>query len=212
MFGMFSQKKSIFIDKNLSEIKDITRILFIDDQDMDIIKSIQSQGWKIKHLYDLNDLNNPDFIDSHIVCVDIKGVGKNLQFKGEGLDLAKTIKERHPSKKIILYSSQSTHDIFNNALDIVDRRVFKDGQTYPFILAIEELAKERFNWTDYIKNIYTNYRKDFGKEIDFNTFKTKMESFYQYNPEEIDKQKIANFANISLSVAGNIASLLGLFK
>ena len=205
-----SSKNKIFIEKNISEIKDLTRILFIDDEEMDLIDSLNSDGWRTKHIKDLDSFNNTDLIDSQIICVDIIGVGKKLKFKDEGLGLVKAIKQEYPYKKTILYSSLTTHNIFDNAIDMVDKKVYKDGQVYPFIAAIEELAKNHFNWNDYVLDIYNKYKKDFNKDIDFNEFNKKFKSLFSRN-NSIDKDSVIKITGSSLSVAANIAQIMSLF-
>jgi hypothetical protein len=195
-----------FLKKSLPELKDKTRILLIDDEETGLVESLKGEGWHIKYLPDLDKYNNTDLKDAHIVCVDIKGVGVKLKIKEEGLGLVRNIKEKYPEKRIILCSSVSAHDIFDNAVDLVDKKVYKDGQTHPFDSAIEELSYKLFDWESIIKEIYFKYKTDFGIEISLEEFSTKMKTAIDGN--EIKVEKILKITSSGIKVANGIKTLL----
>ena len=75
---MFFKKKRKFRNLTLEEIKGKARVLFIDDEDRkDIIEYLSKSGWLCRQLHEKNfdTLDQIDIIDSHIICVDINGVG-----------------------------------------------------------------------------------------------------------------------------------------
>lgn len=199
-------RKKKFAKKSLPELKDKTRILLIDDEETSLVESLKGEGWHIKYMADLDKYNNTDLKDAHIVCVDIKGVGKKLNIKEEGLGLVRNIKEKYPEKRIILCSSISTHDIFDNAIDLVDKKVYKDGQTHPFDSAIEELSYKLFDWDSLIKEIYFKYKSDFGVELSLEEFSTKMK--VAIDGDEIDLNKILKITSAGVKVASGIKTLL----
>jgi hypothetical protein len=195
-----------FLKKSLPELKDKTRILLIDDEETGLVESLKGEGWHIKYLPDLDKYNNTDLKDAHIVCVDIKGVGVKLNIKEEGLGLVRNIKEKYPEKKIILCSSVSAHDIFDNAVDLVDKKVYKDGQTHPFDSAIEELSYKLFDWDSLIKEIYFKYKSDFNVDLTLEEFSVKMKTAVDGN--EINVEKILKITSSGLKVANGIKTLL----
>jgi len=199
-------KDKKFLKKSLPELKDKTRILLIDDEETNLVESLKGEGWHIKYMADLDKYNNTDLKDAHIVCVDIKGVGKTLNIKDEGLGLIRNIKEKYPEKKIILCSSFSSHDIFDNAIDLVDKKVYKDGQTHPFDSAIEELSYKLFDWDSLIREIYFKYKSDFGLEISIEEFNAKMKTAIDGN--EIDVDKILKITAAGMRVATGIKTIL----
>lgn len=203
------KNKSIFKPIDEAQLKARTRILFIDDSRPDVIESLSNEGWRIKHIYDLDRLDNTELIDSHIVCIDIKGVGVQLGFKHEGLDVVKAIKEQYPNKRIILYSSIASHDIFHEALRYVDKRVYKDGQAYPFLKAIRDIAKQLFDWDEMITDIYNKYRTNFSVDITRDEFSKKMRKAICGN--SFDLKTIVKITGVSLSVASEIVSLGSVF-
>ena len=207
MFNLFKKKKNKrFLKKSLADLKDKTRILFIDDRDTDLVSALQKEGWRVKYVDDLDSYNNTDLVDSQIICSDIKGVGIKLNVQGEGLGLVKAIKAKYPEKKIVLYSSISSHDIFDNAIDLVDKKLFKDGQVHPFDAAITELSEKLFDWDTVVKDIYFRYRSEFGVELSLTEFNKKMQT--TLNGNEIDTEKIVKLTSAGLNIAKSIKILM----
>jgi len=207
MFSIFKKKKNKrFLKKSLADLKDKTRILFIDDRETDLVSALQKEGWRVKYLDDLDSYNNTDLVDSQIICSDIKDVGIKLNVQGEGLGLVKAIKAKFPEKKIILYSSISSHDIFDNAIDLVDKKLFKDGQVHPFDAAITELSEKLFDWDTVVKDIYFRYRSEFGVELSLTEFNEKMQT--TLNGNDIDIDKIVKLTSAGLNVAKSIKILM----
>ena len=207
MFGIFKKKKKKrFEKKSLAELKDKTRILFIDDRETDLVTALQNEGWRVKYMDDLDSYNNTDLIDSQIICCDINGVGIKLNVHGEGLGLVKAIKTKFPEKKIILYSAISSHDIFDDAIDLVDKKLFKDGQVHPYDAAITELSEKSYDWDSIIKDVYFRYRSEFGIELSLTEFSDKMKG--AINGSEIDINKIVKLTSAGVQVAQLIKILL----
>lgn len=206
---MFFKKKHSFVKKTKTELKELTRILFIDDQEFDLLESIKQEGWRVNHIKDLDKFDNTLLKDAHIICVDVLGIGEKLNYKDGGLGLVKDIKKEYPNKKIILYSSVASHDIFDEAIDLVDRKVHKDGKLYPFLNAIEELSYKVFDWDSSIKDVYYKYKHEFGDDLSLEEFNKKMKkSFNRFN--ELDTNKIIKIATTSFTIAEKIISLIKL--
>lgn len=195
-----------FKDIDIIEIRERTRILFIDDQSRkDIVDYLKEEGWTARAINDIRAIEIPEIKDSHIICVDIKGIGVKLKKENEGLDIAASIKKRFPYKKVILYSSQATHDFFHEANNLIDRRIYKSsGDNEIFRNEIEELAKEIFNWSNMALS-------------SFNLIKSHLPAEITYEKYQKILQKILNKRNISekiiyqyLPVAANTAQILSL--
>ncbi|MFA6354796.1 MAG: hypothetical protein WCX12_03905 [Candidatus Paceibacterota bacterium] len=174
----------MFSKKSEDELKRDTEILVIDDKKIELIRAIEKEGWKIKYLPDLDSYSNQYLKSSHILCIDILGVGKQLKCK-DGMELVKNIKTHYPNIKIILYSSTSEHDIFDEILDIVDERIHKDGQPFPFLKAIKTLSANTFDWSSCTKSTYDKFKTEFGVEISYEEFEKKMRKL-------VEKKKLNN--------------------
>ena len=203
-------KCKMFRQRTLQELKELARILIIDDKKIDLIKDIEQEGWRVKYLKDLDKFDNTDLIDSHIICIDILGVGQKLRCTGEGLGLVKAIKNEYPQKRILLYSSMPTHHIFDESLDLVDKRILKDGQPYPFVKAIEELAQKSFDWNSCISDVYFKFRPEFGIELSLEDFNKKMKKCIS-SSGDVDINKIIKYTSIGLSVAKCIKTMIEIF-
>ena len=159
----------------LEAIKSKIRILLIDDNDdaAELVQLLKNEGWHSSHMMDLNSYEDSILLDSHIICIDINGVGKALH-RNSGLDLVEPIGQRYPQKKIILYSSEPNHRIFDAALDYVDRRVSKTD-TYSFSKSIEQLAIEIFDKEANLESVYLKFKKHFKIEIKYSQLKLIIE-------------------------------------
>jgi hypothetical protein len=118
------------------------RIIFVDDQsDFPLIRILRKAGWRnVKLIKDVPTFNSPDIVGAAIIFVDIQGVGRALDFKDEGLGLAKAIKTRFgESKKVVIYSAEPRGDTFHEAWDMVDGRLPKTADPYQYLQMIESL-------------------------------------------------------------------------
>jgi hypothetical protein len=189
-------------------LKEKIRILLIDDQPTDLVQALKNEGWTVEYAEDLESFRDPHLIDAHIVCVDILGVGRKLKCDGEGQGLVKAIKGMYPTKKILMYSSQTSHNIFSDSVDMVDKRVFKDGQIYPFQKAIHDLALSVFDWDTVTAELY---RKYFSAQMTEEQFKEKLKRALTHG-KAVDVQSIAKIAGTTLGVAAQIAAIVQVFK
>jgi hypothetical protein len=111
------KKKHDLPERSIDEIKNICKILFIDDKKYPVVDILQTSGWKnAKRIKDVRSLDDLEVTEANIIFVDVQGVGRTLKFKDEGLGLTKALKEKYPNKKVIVYSSEdeSKNDTFHN--------------------------------------------------------------------------------------------------
>ena len=121
--------------------KGFIKILFIDDDTkFKIINILNTAGWNTKIVKDINNIDSEQIQTTHIFFVDINGVGKNLQFKDEGLGLANAIKKKYPQKKVVIYSSDEKGNRFHKALRNVDDFLPKNAEPIEFQGVIEQLV------------------------------------------------------------------------
>jgi hypothetical protein len=207
MWNPFSQKKkNWFRQKSLSEIKDITRILVIDDREPMLVEDLTKEGWRVNYIPDLPSYDSTYLIDSHIICLDIMNVGKDLRCES-GLGLVKGIKGKHPEKRILLYSSIQNHNIFDESIDLVDKRLYKDGQPYQFIKTVEDLAYEVFDWNKCINQVYQKFKHEFGASVSLTEFEKKLRNSVS-SSGEINVEEIAKFTVVGLKIATGMTELI----
>ena len=138
-----NEKKSSAL--SMDGMKAQTHILFIDDdKKFKIVTILKRAGW-------LNTcfLPNPDVIDtnaekirnSHIIFVDVKGVGKTM-YEDEGLGLVVDLKKKYPQKKVVIYSATPEHKLFHEAVKLADDQLSKNSQPAVFVSLIESLAED----------------------------------------------------------------------
>lgn len=189
----------------------ITKILFVDDKAFKVIDNIKEKnGWKnVSRIVDVESLSQTEIQESHIIFVDIQGVGKKMNFKDGGLGLIVALKKEYPDKKIVMYSaeSQGQIDAFHPAAELVDARLRKTASLYEFISTVERLAKEAFCLDNCVKHLKVILRREFGIEKD-ETEITKIITDLYDNEGYKNQNTIASA--FSLSNAGSIASIIQL--
>lgn len=126
---------------SLINLKKIINILFIDDDsNFNIINILKKQGWNTKIITDMVDVDK--YNNVHIFFVDINGVGKKMQLKNQGMDLANYLKDKFTDKKVVIYSTDTNRDMSHPVFSKIDGILSKNAQIYEFTNLIEKLAKE----------------------------------------------------------------------
>lgn len=128
-----------------SDMKTITQILFIDDEEFTVIRMLKKMGWKnIKRKTDIANLDDSDLKKADVIFVDIKGVGIVGGYKNEGIGLAATIKKKYRNKGVIIYSGTDEHDIFDSDIHSVDARLRKNAEPIQFSDLIEQYGRKTY--------------------------------------------------------------------
>ena len=208
MFGKFFKQKTKFPDRTIEDIKQICKIIFIDDRKFAVVDILIKSGWvNSKRVKDVYSLDDNDIKESHILFVDIQGVGKALQFKDEGLGLITALKNKYPNKKVVVYSAESDGDRFHEGLSLADARLNKNADPYEFQLLVEKFSKESFSQEESIQRIQNIIQKELGTTIEQDVIVQKLNKLYKNQSyTEFDVSKIFNLQN-----AGSVASLIQLF-
>ncbi|MDE3185674.1 MAG: response regulator transcription factor [Bacteroidota bacterium] len=129
---------------DLDTRKKLTNILFVDDDTkFKVVSILKTAGWMhTKAVKDIGNLDEEFVKDSHIIFVDIQGVGKLLQTRDEGLGLALNLKKKYPDKRIVIYSAQTEGDRFHEALRKADAFLPKNAEPYEFQQLVEQYSEE----------------------------------------------------------------------
>ncbi len=117
-------------------------ILFVDDEEFPIIKTLESSGWNVKLITDITNLQDEAVVKAHVIFVDYKGVGKKLSPEDEGLGLIKAVKDTYKDKKRVILYSGHTGFTLGHRFDWADGWMSKNSQAYQFITRIESELKE----------------------------------------------------------------------
>lgn len=130
-------------DVSIQELMRYTFILFIDDETFNVVDILKQQGWKqTKLIRDVKSLNDERIIQSHIIFVDVNGVGGTLFPEKQGIGLASALKKRYPDKKIVIYSATRAGDRFDEEMQGVDYRLAKNAEPYRFVQLVEKFARD----------------------------------------------------------------------
>jgi hypothetical protein len=131
-------------DAIIQSMKPKLGILFIDDdKNFNVVKILKDSGWKkTKTVTDIPNMDVPYVQEADIYFVDINGVGKQLGLEYGGLDLALMLKQKYPSKKIVIYSANKNSNSFHEAWNKCDYKLEKNALPYQFQNIVEELSME----------------------------------------------------------------------
>ena len=210
-FGLIRNKRKIKLpDRDINEIKQISKILFIDDKSFPVVDILKESSWvNTKRIKDAESLDQMEIREAHILFVDIQGIGKKLKFKDEGLGLVIALKEKYPNKKVIVYSAEDQGQVqaFHKGIDIADNRLSKLADPYQFQVLVEKYSKEAFSLSECVERIKHEILKEFGTNKTSDEIIDKLTKIYSgknYSLENVSK--IFNLQN-----AANIASIIQIF-
>lgn len=197
-------------ERNIEEIKGICKIIFIDDKAFPVIDILKNSGWICtRRLKDIDSLDQVEIKESHILFVDIQGVGRKLKFQDEGLGLIVALKHKYPSKKVVAYSAedQGRVEAFHKGINLADSRLSKSADPYEFQFLVERLAKETFSLNECVERIKTEITRQFGVNYNSEEVIKSLNKVYIKNEYSVDYiSKVFNLQN-----AASVASIIQLF-
>jgi len=126
---------------SIEEIKKLTQVLFVDDEDFSArLNTIRSAGWNVKQVSDVTNFDSEDIKSADIIFMDFNGVGKTLTPKEQGIGLIKSIKKRYPEKFIVFYSGYAGFIPGHEVHSIADAWIDKHADPFVYVDQIEEAA------------------------------------------------------------------------
>ncbi len=133
-------------DKNQNKRldKSSVRILFIDDNKFPIIETLKNAEYAVQWIKDIKNIDDVRVVDSNVIFVDYKGVGKNLAQNTEGVGVCKMLKEKYgKSKYIVLCTGESIpNELLKEIKNVSDEIVPKASETTDFIKIINEAIEK----------------------------------------------------------------------
>lgn len=210
MFKIFKSKSKPLPERNLDEIKNICKIVFIDDRAFPIIDILKKSNWKnVTRLNDVSSLSQTEVAEGHILFVDIQGVGKKLKLKDEGLGLIVALKQKYPNKRVIAYSSEDEGQVqaFHEGINVADSRLSKNAATYQFEFLVEKYAKEAFSMNECLERIKAQLIKELGNSPETNEIANRLSKINA--KRDFSAATVSKYFNIQN--AGNLASIIQLF-
>lgn len=126
------------------DIKAKVKVLFVDDQEFPVVEYLRSIGYLgVDYMEDIVDIDDNKVKYAHIIFLDINGVGLKMGFKNQGMGLCGAIKKKYgDSKRVILYSGETSGDIFDEDAKKADETLAKNSDYMQFISYITQYAKE----------------------------------------------------------------------
>ena len=133
--------ETILQEISVADLKNITNILVVDDQEFDYLKDLQKYDFRIRQKYDLTDLS--DVAEYDIILCDIRGVGKFLNSKYDGANLIKQLRVKYPNKIIVAYTAEPYEADFEAFLEFATDIIAKGTYTIEaWVALLEKYVKE----------------------------------------------------------------------
>lgn len=207
IFGRKDQIPQVIPTPTIDELKQRTRILFIDDKRFPVVDILKKNGWVNTDLIkDVDNLDDPKIKDSHLIFIDIHGVGRSMSFADEGLGLVKAIKYRFPEKRVAVYSAEPEGDLFNDGIVMADARIKKNADPIQFLTTVEKFSEGSFSPDACSLRLQAMLRDDFGVYLDKDEILNKIAKIKARG--DVTEKGIGKIFNVDR--AGSIASIISL--
>lgn len=203
MFNFFKKTKDIEIPDHslpLDKIKERANILFIDDQKVDLIETLQLEGWHVEYWSDVRSLSDLESGKFDIIFLDIGGIGKEYSPEDEGFGILSRVKKVNPSVLVVAYSGRTFDVTKSQFWSIADDSLSKSAGAIDAIELLEGLLCKKFNtsllWKDLSSILSSN-------NVNESTVRRIKNSLLTTKVERTDQ----NFENSlkTLSLSSNIA-------
>lgn len=178
IFNLFNSKKFTLNDLQFniirSDLISQSRILFIDDEEPELIEELKKAGFSIDHIPDLTT-ENCHLIEQkkyHLILLDFGNVGKKLG-KEEGLTLLRLIKRINPTIVVFSYTSKALSASQAEFFTMSDGNLPKDAAITDSMEKIEEGLRKAHsierNWISllHLLGITVGSEKDLELQNDF---------------------------------------------
>ena len=128
----------------VDQIKSELKVIFVDDKKFNVVDLLKKNGWKqVSYRRDIMDLDAVEVREAHVFFLDINGVGVAMGFHNQGMGLCGALKRKYgESKRVVLYSGETSGDIFDNDARMADDTLKKDSDLYQFTALMEQYGKE----------------------------------------------------------------------
>jgi hypothetical protein len=207
---LWKRKVNVLKERDLNEIKNVCKILFIDDKVFPVVDILKNSGWhNTQRIKDVDSTDQIEIQEAHILFIDIQGVGKKLKFKDEGLGLIIALKEKYPTKRIIVYSAEDQGRIqaFHPGIDKADKRLSKNTDPYQFQSIVEIYAREAFSLFECIERIKKQIQIEMGYSVETERILKKLNEIYNQGDYSLPYiSKVFNLRN-----AASVANIVQLF-
>lgn len=129
---------------SVDQIKNELKVMFVDDKKFNVVDLLKKSGWKqVLYKRDILDIDSLEIREAHVIFLDINGVGLAMGFHNQGMGLCGALKRKYGDRKrVVLYSGETSGDIFDNDARMADDTLKKDSDLYQFVALMEQYGKE----------------------------------------------------------------------
>lgn len=193
---------------NIIKLRKKTKIIIVDDDELDIVENLVQRGYDIYYKRDMNYSLEAEPFD--IIIMDIQGIAKNLGSNMEGFALASDIKKRYPNKEVYCFSSTVKTEIASN-LHKIDGFIPKDYDIDKWGEQLDNIIRD---YVDVNKQWKRLEEQLYSHSIDEKTVQTikkvYLESFKNKKFDKIDSVLMGMIedTNLTLSILQSIFAII----
>lgn len=110
--------------QNIAQIREKVKILFVDDEEFEIVEQLKDRMYKIYYKSDIWYTIEAEPFD--VIIMDIRGVAKRTRSSMEGFSIAAEIKKAYPEKQVYCYSGTVIMNEIAEKLNNIDGYILKD--------------------------------------------------------------------------------------
>ncbi|WP_313803520.1 hypothetical protein [Flavobacterium sp.] len=141
--------KQLETSSSFEELKRLTRIVVIDDENSFPVQIFQDEGYSIDKWDIVKDYNKLENGYYDIIVLDIKGVAQHIS-ENDGLGVLQSLKKQNPAQIVISYS-QHSYDLSKiQFFQLADENIAKPSDYLKIKSIINNLISSKFKSERYI--------------------------------------------------------------
>jgi len=115
------------------------RVLFVDDEELEIIKALKGEGYDVEYWRDVDHLDGLCDGRYHVIILDVRGIGS--KYGGNGLGVLKYVATHNPLIYTCIFSAKPfTGEEADIIRKYAGRSITKDCTLYELIDVLESYA------------------------------------------------------------------------
>jgi DNA-binding NarL/FixJ family response regulator len=145
-FGKSNSKIREISNEEFDKIKFKARIAIVDDEEVPAASHLQSDGYNIAKLSDIEEIDSFIRKKYHVVVLDIQGIGKKISEIKEGWGILKYLKEEHPHIVVVVFTGADwSITKYKEYSDLADYVIGKDLEYLDFKIKLDAAIRKSFS-------------------------------------------------------------------
>jgi len=173
---------------SFDELKKRTRILIIDDEDLEYIPLFESDGYAIDKWDDIKTEKLTELEKGlyDIILLDIQGVGKDVS-QDQGFGILRHLKHSNHTQIIIAYSNADYNLKYQDFFRLADDTIGKTSDYFEFKEIVDKNIRKRFSYDYY----YSLIEKEISNKADIK----KVQKYFNKSLKARNTEEFSHYLN-----------------